>query len=274
MEGYLEESLENSKDLARSGRYTFTIDDIKELPNKDALKKEGPFPGTSGDYGYLNRSCGWVNAERVVKYLYHKLEQGGRGRVKVKHRSTVRRLLYHHDQQSGTTVTRCIGAELENGSRVNAGLVIVAAGAWTPSLVDTRGRAVATGQVLAYLKLTEEEQATLDNMPIYFNFSTGMFMVPGRNRELKLGRHGFGYQNPTPLFIEGQHALISTPRPDLPVPAEAEAACKDFLLELFPHWREKKFLKTKLCWYCDTPTGDYLIDYHPRIRESVPRDRG
>ncbi|OQV02535.1 hypothetical protein CLAIMM_07721 [Cladophialophora immunda] len=263
VDGYLEESLANVKDLARSGDFDFSLNDIKELPNKEAIKGASGFPGTSGDFGYMNDKCGWVNAEAVVKYLYEKLEQVGRDRVEVKLASKVRQLLYEGHGSS----LRCSGVEIEGGTHLYADLTILAAGAWTPSLIDFHGRAVATGQVLSYITLTEAEQQTLSPMPIYFNMSRGMFMVPAHNGELKWGRHGYGYQNPTPMHLEGKDVLVSVPRPDLPIPAEAETACKEFLLELFPHWKDKQVTKTRLCWYCDTPTGDFLIDYHPHYQD-------
>jgi sarcosine oxidase/L-pipecolate oxidase len=84
-----------------------------------------------------------------------------------------------------------------------------------------------------------------------------MFMIPPHNRELKLGRHGFGYQNPVKVSLatgagKTTHALVSVPRTDLPVPAEAEKACREFLVELFPQFKKKTFTKTRVCWYCDT----------------------
>ncbi|KAK5045490.1 hypothetical protein LTR84_009108 [Exophiala bonariae] len=264
VDGYLEESLTNLKKLAETREFAFTPEDIEELGDKDALKRaSGPIPGASGNSGYINRNCGWVDARKCLHFLYQKLKQAAKGRCEIHRSTTVRKLLY--DGLAGFTINqaRCIGAELMNGSHIQADLTILAAGAWSPSLVDMGPRAVATGQTLGYLALTEEEQSSVNNMPIYFNMSTGMFMFPAHTRELKLGRHGFGYQNPTPVILEGKRKLVSTPISHLPVPTEAEDALKEFLVELFPHWRHKEFSKTKLCWYCDTPSGDFLIDYHP-----------
>jgi sarcosine oxidase/L-pipecolate oxidase len=33
-----------------------------------------------------------------------------------------------------------------------------------------------------------------------------------------------------------------------------------------PSLHNRPFSKTRLCWYSDTPTGDFLIDYHPHWR--------
>lgn len=259
VDGYLEESLENLKGLARSGEYSFDLQSLKELPDKDAIARESLAPGSSGDFGYVNNQCGWVTAEACVKYVLQKVQRLGGDRVKLRTNTRVQRLLYEADR-AGETV-RCSGVELHDGSQVYADLVIVAAGAWTPSLVDLQGRAAATGQILAYLPITESEHKDLNASPIYFNVSRGMFMLPPHDNVLKMGRHGFGYQNPTKVVlprptpgVPGAYAetTVSIPRTNLPIPAEAEMACKDFLADLFPHWRNRAFSKTRVCWYCDT----------------------
>lgn len=68
----------------------------------------------------------------------------------------VRKVLYGHSTKSTIGFLRCTGVELDDGSHVFANLVILAAGAWTPSVVDLEGRATATCQVLSYLPLNEE----------------------------------------------------------------------------------------------------------------------
>lgn len=251
IDGYVEESLRNVKELTTSGEYGFKASHLRELPNKEAIRRETRFPGVSGEFGYVNDNCGWVKADACVKFVFKQLQEAGEQRVKIRPNSRVRRLLYSRD------ATRCCGVELDDGSHVRADLLILAAGAWTPSLIDLRGQAMATGQVLSYLSITEEEQRSLDSSPVYFNASRGMFMIPPHNRELKVGRHGFGYQNPTSVTLHAAdgkktHAVVSTPQTDMPIPAEAETACKEFLVELFPQWKSRKFSKTRLCWYCDT----------------------
>ena len=261
VDGYLAESLKNLKELARSEEYGFHLQSLRDLPDRKAIAQESLAPGTSGDFGYVNDQCGWVNAEACVKYALQKARRLGGDRVKLRTNSRVRRLLYEADTNLGGDEVRCSGVELQDGSHIYADLVIVAAGAWTPSLVDLQGRAAATGQVLAYLPISESEQKTLDASPIYFNISRGMYMFPPHDNKLKIGRHGFGYQNPTKVILPrptpeaptaSAETFVSTPRTDLPIPAEAEMACNEFLAELFPHWRNRSFLSTRVCWYCDT----------------------
>jgi len=168
---------------------------------------------------------------------------------------------------------KVLGVRLRDGSTLNADLVILATGAWTGKLVDLRGRATATGQVLCYLELTEEEQERLGKMPVLLNMSSGLFIIPPRNRLLKVARHGYGYSNPVSIPSPSnpeETIIVSLPRtvlddPNLWVPREGEEACEKALGEMIPELRHRPFTKSKICWYTDTPTGDFLITYHPEL---------
>ncbi|KAI1502170.1 FAD dependent oxidoreductase-domain-containing protein [Biscogniauxia marginata] len=176
---------------------------------------------------------------------------------------------------------------------LSADLVVVAAGAWTPSLVDLSGQAVATGQVIAYLHITEEEQAQLEKNPVLLDLTDGLFVIPPRNRVLKVARHSYGYLNPTtvaqpplgrpnaqpqlqPRQEQGSSSkpvVVSLPLTHLDdagiaIPPEGEAALREGLRRLvpLPGLRDRPFFKTRLCWYTDTPTADWIVDYHPQWR--------
>ncbi len=75
------------------------------------------------------------------------------------------------ETQTGEKEQRVTGARLSTARSFFADLVIVAAGAWTPTLVDLAGSAVATGQCIAYLRLTDDEQAKLAEIPVCLNLT-------------------------------------------------------------------------------------------------------
>jgi sarcosine oxidase/L-pipecolate oxidase len=165
------------------------------------------------------------------------------------------------------------GVVLRDGTLKRADLVVLAAGAWSGRLIDLRGRAMATGQVLVYLDLTAEEQEKLGKMPVLLNMSTGLFIIPPRNRVLKIARHGYGYSNPTKTPHPdgtGREIEVSLPRtavddPSQWVPMEGEEACRGALREMIPTLADRPFTKSRICWYSDTPKGDFLITYHPEL---------
>ena len=178
---------------------------------------------------------------------------------------TVSSLLFSPSSPSQVT-----GVNLSNSTQLYADLTILATGAWTPSLVDLRGRATSTGQVLTYLSITSAEQARLENMPVILNLSHGMFIIPPRNNILKIARHAYGYLNPVTIRtpngtgqMEVSLPLTTWDTPDAVVPPEGERACRIALREMIPSLGERPFMSGRVCWYTDTPTGDFLIDYHP-----------
>ncbi|EGS19787.1 putative fructosyl amino acid protein [Thermochaetoides thermophila DSM 1495] len=241
---------------------------IKELPNPTAIRDALGTGGSSGDWGYLNLNSGWGNAGASMQWHYEKAQQTGR--IKFVAGTVVS--LEHND----TTVT---GARLSDGTVLSADLVVVAAGAWTGGLVDLSGQAAATGQAVAYIDLTEEEQQKLSKMPVILNLTTGLFIFPPVNCVLKVARHAYGYLNPTipvhpPLPLRPSSIPSSAPvslpftsanDPNLEIPAEGAADLRRALREMIP-WpdlRDRPFTKTRICWYSDTPTGDFIVDYHP-----------
>lgn len=250
--------------------------------------------GEGGEGGYVNWGSGWVEAGRAMGGLLggvvRVVEAGGRAGVVFK-RGWVRRLCFGDDDGGGggggeRGKRRVVGAVLDGGEEVLAALTIVAAGAWSGALVDLRGRAEARGQVLAYVAVTEEEKERLRDMPVVLNLSTGMFAIPpvedrsaaaaaaleggkeGTKGDakwfVKIARHAFGYANPTTVSPEGPAILASLPAAAFsPIPREGDSACRAFLRQTIPWLGERPFSASRLCWYSDTPTGDFLVDHHP-----------
>ena len=114
---------------------------------------------------------------------------------------------------------------------------------------------------MAFLDITAEEQAAMGNRPTIINQSSGMFIIPPRNKVLKIARHGFGYRNPVKISrrtlrpssdATSGDAEVSVPDVGVPIPPEAEVALREALSELVPHMGDRPFVRTRICWYCDT----------------------
>jgi sarcosine oxidase/L-pipecolate oxidase len=251
---YVQNSLDNVRKLAQSGLEGLNIRHIEELPNQDAIRRATGHSGVSGDTGYVNWGAGWADAEAVMRYAIGGLLRDANGRVHLRSGSKVRRLLYEPIPLDSGGRCWCTGAMLDDDSRVTADFVILAAGAWTPTLIDLKGRAIATGQTLAYLQISDEEERALATRPTIFNMSIGMFITPPRRKELKVARHGYGYRNLKKISFaeDGSQEEVSVPEVGLPIPAEAEQACRKALVEIIPELSDREFSRTRICWYCDT----------------------
>lgn len=254
---YVQHSLNNVSALARNSG---DEESVRGLKSRTEIEEAYGGGGGTGDWGYINTRSGWADAEAGMMWLRKRVE--ALGRVKFR-QGEVTSLV-----KDSKKVT---GARLSSGEVVRADLVIVATGAWTGKLVDLRGRAQATGQVLCYLDITAAEQERLSNCPVLLNLSTGMFIIPPANRVLKVARHGYGVLNPTKIQHPekpSETITVSLPKtthddPDLWVPREGEIACRQALREMIPSLAERPFVRSKICWYTDTPKGDFIITYHP-----------
>lgn len=244
---------------------------IRVLDGPDAVRGASGTDAPFGDWGYLNPGSGWADAEAAMDWLYARVAATGRVEF-----------------ASGTVAClevegrRVVGAKLTDGQSLRADLVLLAAGAWTPSLLDVRGQVVATGQILGYLQLDDAEQKKLDKVPVMLNLSSGAFLIPPRNKVLKVGLHAYGYQNPkkiTTALVVPKGPSDSNPFPEITVsqpythlddpdiwmPAESEQALRRGLQKMvpWPELKERPFTANRVCWYTDTATGDFLISYHP-----------
>ncbi|KAI0396547.1 DAO-domain-containing protein [Xylariaceae sp. FL0594] len=309
--GYTKRSWVNALMLAHAeGRPLSTV---RLLPHPLVIKRVTGTDGEWADWGYLNQAAGWADAEKSMDWLYKKVVETGRvdfinGTVEAL--NTEVETQSQEEGEAGNNKAqdhRVTGARLSDGRSLSADLVIMAAGAWSPSLVDLSGQAIATGQCVAYLRLTEDEQAKLANMPVCLNLTDGCFIIPPRDCVLKIARHSYGYLNPqavpnqplkelpassndrTASAAQGsspqtgpeeeeegrkkKKAIVSQPRThltdsSLEIPAEGAADLRRALRRMIP-WPEladRPFFKTRLCWYTDTATGDWIIDYHPSYK--------
>ncbi|KAF2226272.1 FAD dependent oxidoreductase, partial [Elsinoe ampelina] len=275
---YMRKSLENVRRLGLKPGV-----DVDVLPTSEALR--GLFiqpsdskakPDFDADLGYINRRSGWADACGSMIKLREKVAATGRVEFIT---AQVTKLLYTptSSSPSGHNVS---GATLKDGTTLHADLTILATGAWTPSLVDMRGRASATGQILAYLPLSPTEQSRLSTNPTILNESTGLFIITPSNNELKVARHGYGYANPrtipnpSPSPAQGEETITTSlpstiynhPAPSDPesaLPPEARTALRTFLSQTFPSLAGRAFTSARICWYLDTPTSNWIIDHHP-----------
>lgn len=290
--GYAKRSWVNALALAHAEDRP--LSSVRLLPLPYAIARATGTGGEWADWGYLNTTAGWADAERSMRWLYDRVVKTGRvtfvnGTVEALETETETQT-QTETEETPAEAPRVTGARLTDGRSLSADLVIVAAGAWTPSLVDLSGQAVATGQCLAYLRLTDAEQAKLAKMPVCLNLTDGCFAIPPRDGVLKIARHAYGYLNPQPVSheplrlspgpgskdeTEGLAAkrVVSQPRthltnPSLSIPAEAAADLRRALRRMipWPELAERPFFKTRLCWYTDTATGDWIIDYHPSYK--------
>jgi sarcosine oxidase/L-pipecolate oxidase len=268
-------------------------DSIQALDNNAKIAQVTGTGGASGSMGYLNRNSGWADAEASMRYLRAKIVAKNRVRfISV----GVERLLFSGEGDE----KECVGVDLQDGNFLSGDLIILAAGAWTPSLIDLRGRVTATGQTMAYIEVTSQEASILSKLPVQLNMSTGMFVIPppppdklalpaGQHSKgkfyLKVARHGYGYLNPTTIpnpenlsekiTVSLPHTNPSHPLGAQRIPQEALNAMREYVNTIIPPSSllaaipKRPWQHTRICHYADTPTSDWLLCYHPTYNKTL-----
>ncbi|KAI1501735.1 putative fructosyl amino acid oxidasesarcosine oxidase [Biscogniauxia marginata] len=214
--------------------------------------------------GYCNLEDAFIDARECVKVYYERCL----AQESISFKCGVP--VDHIEQEEGGIVK---GVVLEDSSKLEATVVLVAAGGWSNKLVYLQGLMDSTAIEVAWVKLTPEEIQNWKNMSITTNLSTGFNIFPPHNGEIKMLRRSAGYRN-TVAVTHPEHAgktiNISYPRttitnPGDVIPEEAEDALRDNLRELMPSLADRPFSRTKLCWLAQTPSADFIIAPHPRI---------
>jgi len=255
-DGYIASAL----DLARTRGQE---ENIAEVEGEDAIREACTTGGRSGNWGYLNHHAGWTDAARSLEYAYDELKKLGRAKIVT---GTVSSLLV---EKSAHAQSRVTGVKLEDDRTYSADLTVLAAGAKSPMLIDMRGIAVASGEVLAYMALSPEDSNRLRSMPAIISLSKGWFIIPPNGNELKIARHGQGFLNSRHFSHPQINGDVELSIPSLGSHDEERmlesglGACREALEELIPWLAKREFDRTRICWYTDTTKGDFIIDYHP-----------
>lgn len=217
--------------------------------------------------GYLNPRGGWADSAEAVRHLASQCAAMGVSFV-TGARGTVESLVVDG--------VRVVGVNVREGAPLLAEQVVLATGAWTARLADLSPCAVSTAQPVGFIQLTAEEADRLRGMPIAINLESGFFVfppLPGSDL-LKCARHGYGYETRVAVTTPaGEQQQVSAPGLHGDgtrawfLPADAEASLREGLRRFFaPAIAERAFVRKHLCWYTDTPQGDFIVDHHPRLR--------
>jgi sarcosine oxidase/L-pipecolate oxidase len=196
--------------------------------------------------GYTNLDDAFIDARECIRIYYERCL--AEPRITFQCGTAVRRV--------STINNSAVGVILENELALYADLTVVAAGAWSNTLVFLEGLAYSSAIEIAWLEVTENEARNWKDMSITTNLSTGFNIFPPYNGEIKCLRRSPGYCNtiliPNPEY-PSQNIPVSVPRtivtnPTDVIPADAEAALRDNLRELMPSLADRPFARTKLCW--------------------------
>ncbi|KAI4272068.1 MAG: hypothetical protein LQ337_005562 [Flavoplaca oasis] len=253
--------LDKAKEQVQSqGGQIDILEDASRIQNSHPEFAEGTLEGCKG---YLNPRSGWANSAEAIRHLASQCAAEG-----VCFRTgpwgSVESLLLDG--------TRVLGVNVTEGPPLLAEHVILATGAWTTRLIDLASSAISTAQPVGFIQLTEHEAHRLRKMPIAIDLESGFFVFPPTpdSNILQCARHGYGYETRVSITTPaGESQQISAPGLDRDgarahfLPPDAELSLRGGLRRFFsPTIAERPFVKKHLCWYTDTPQGDFIVGYH------------
>ena len=250
--------IELCKDVLREHKQEFfSFDREQELHAKYPHFKRG----MKGASGYINSYGGWADAAGAIRQLAERCSERGVSFIMGK-RGVVTSLITEGSRVRGVNTS---------GGAIKADRVVLSTGAWTNNIVNATSAMTSSGQPVAFMQLTEQEAASLKDMPVLINMSSGVFVfppTPGTNL-LKVARHSNGFENETPRGSGG--STISSPKVNSSnsassfIPDDADAALREGLRYILPQVAEKPWSRQRLCWYSDTAAGNFLVGAYPGI---------
>ncbi|EMR65361.1 putative fructosyl peptide oxidase protein [Eutypa lata UCREL1] len=219
--------------------------------------------------GIFNRDGGWLAAGKAIDAIGKVLKERG---VKFGFGSagSFKRPLFGDD---GCT---CIGVETENGAKYFADKVVLAAGAWSPTLVDLEDQCCSKAWVYAMIQLTPEEAAEYKNSPVVYNGDIGFFFEPNEKGIIKVcdefpgftrfkEHQPFGASSPKQISVPRSHAKHPTDT----YPDASETSITKAISTFLPRFKDKELFNRALCWCTDTADAALLICEHPRWKNFI-----
>ncbi|KAJ5553522.1 hypothetical protein N7494_002900 [Penicillium frequentans] len=212
---------------------------------------------------------GWLAAAKAINAIGEFLRsQGvnfGLGRA-----GTFKRPLFAAD---GTT---CTGVETADGTKYYGDKVVLAAGAWSPTLVDLDDQCVSKAWVYAHIQLTPEEVSEYKDIPVVYDGEYGFFFEPNENGVIKVCDEfpGFSRFKQHQPYGASSPKLISVPRshakhPTDTYPDASEVTIRKAIARFIPQFKDKELFNRAMCWCTDTADANLLICEHPQWKNFI-----
>ncbi|BGP58199.1 hypothetical protein JCM8202_004738 [Rhodotorula sphaerocarpa] len=152
-----------------------------------------------------------------------------------------------------------------DGRYFEADVTILAAGSWTPKLLpELKDACLPTGQTVATIQLTPAEVERYKDIPVTILLDTGFYCFPpNKDGILKLAIHERGWLAPTGPFPSLPRTTLTSGYEKQEIPAVALDSIIEGMKRVHPELATKEITETRLCWYSDRESGDFLFDWHP-----------
>jgi sarcosine oxidase/L-pipecolate oxidase len=248
---FVEESIETCKKLGVQGLEKLTPERIRSRFSVVTGKLDG------WNINVWNPTAGWADAGKALERMANAAQEVGVEYISGDTKGYVRQLILDETGE-------CKGVITADGTRHEADRVILATGAWTPSLLDVKGQLVAKGHSVAHIQLTPAETEHYTALPIMDNLELGYFFPPTNDGIFKMAHSQFitnTQVTQSGITSSVPHTFVQSPADGLPL--EIEAQMRRNLRRVLPELADRPFCYTRLCWDADTADRHFLVTPHP-----------
>ncbi|KAL1695869.1 FAD dependent oxidoreductase [Schizophyllum commune] len=242
------------------------LDNEEEIAQRVPWLAGNEMPGWKGIFF---ADGGWLAAAKAINSVGQELAQLG-VKFSFGESGAFERLLLSDD---GST---CVGAVAKDGTEYRADRVILAAGAWSPVLVDLEDQCCSKAWVYAHMQLTPEEVEQYKGCPVVYNEDLGFFFEPNEFGVIKVCdefpgfcrykmHQPFGAPAPKPVSVPRSHAKHPTDT----YPDASEVTIRKAISAFLPRFKDKDLFNRSLCWCTDTADANLLITEDPRWKNLI-----
>lgn len=245
---------------------------IREVSADELAKEHDVLKGLNGEKlgtGYFNPEAGWVDAASATKAYLRIAESRGVQRIT----GEVEEMLLRDDGRGLS------GVRLHDGSTLKADKVLIAAGAWTSSLLSpledklriaendrVERQVTAVGRLSAYYDLSEEESkhmmdtklpivvigGEVDIIPPYYHLPS-----------LKVNDLKTEFTN-TITTSSGRRITAPSKKSQMQVPVKLVQESEKVIKASMPEWTKSRSPdRWRICYDAVTPTEDWVLSRHP-----------
>ncbi|KAJ5918142.1 FAD dependent oxidoreductase [Penicillium verhagenii] len=287
---YVKNAYDLSCRLSEGGKDGLKVlDSLRDIRSELGLSTSPSLAVEKDLRGYVSLDAGWADSGASIAWLRQMVLRTGRVHF---HTGFVQSLVCAEQSD----VVR--GVRFDDEHELFADLTVIAAGSHTPRILGMDKLCDVYSEIVAYIRLSPEECAHFEQLklPIIVNADRCVFAIaPDREGFLKLGK--FSHSG---LVDVRQCAGVTVGPRATRLPARQQwnkskfgwggdieptekldqreqqtlADYREFLTELFEpsgiteverpeSIACRPFAKIRRCWYTDTPSTDFIIDYHP-----------
>jgi sarcosine oxidase/L-pipecolate oxidase len=248
---------------------------VKEVKATELIKEHSVLKGLNGSKlgkGYFNPEAGWVDAASATKAYLRVAESRGVRRVT----GEVEELLLRDDGEG------IAGARLHDGTVLKADKVVIAAGAWTSSLLapledelqiadrDCVERQVtAVGRLSAYYELSEVEAKQMMDTKLPIVVIGGeVDIIPPYHHipSLKVNDLKTEFTN-TITTSSGRRITAPSKKNQMQIPKKLTHESMKVIRASLPEWtKTRRPGRWRICYDAVTPTEDWVLSRHPDDR--------